>query len=88
LPGGKLTGSSDQLTKDEQAFIEKHLAAGHDVAILPTGQVRSPDFRIGVGPPFELKTLSGVKDISGVKPLGRDLEPHHQRSRSVGSHRC
>ena len=56
---GKLTGSLDDLTLDEAEFVQELLARGRDVAVIPIGPSRTPDFRVD-GIATELKMLAGV----------------------------
>jgi len=60
-PGsGKITGNVDKLTPAEKAFANEMRDLGNDIEIVPTGEGRTPDFKIN-GQLHELKTVSGIQ---------------------------
>ena len=63
-PRGRLEGSTEGLTNEEKGFVEEHLAAGNNVKVIEAGSNRTPDFSVNGGPPFELKTVSGIKNTT------------------------
>jgi Contact-dependent growth inhibition CdiA C-terminal domain len=67
-PGsGKITGNVDKLTPAEKTFANELRDLGNNIEIVPTGEGRTPDFKIN-GVLHELKTVSGVQrtDVEGI----------------------